>query len=100
MEKEKEKDKTCEFIIVTGMSGSGKTQACRYLEDIGYFVVDNLPPVFIPKFAELCQQSGGSINKVVLVVDTRSREFLIPLPMCWRIWIGIISLMYCFYGCF
>ena len=39
MEKEKEKDKTCEFIIVTGMSGSGKTQACRYLEDIGYFVV-------------------------------------------------------------
>ena len=75
MEKEKEKDKTCEFIIVTGMSGSGKTQACRYLEDIGYFVVDNLPPVFIPKFAELCQQSGGSINKVVLVVDTRSREF-------------------------
>ena len=75
MEKEKEKDKTCEFIIVTGMSGSGKTQACRYLEDIGYFVVDNLPPVFIPKFAELCQQSGGSINQVVLVVDTRSREF-------------------------
>ena len=70
-----EKDDPFEFIIVTGMSGSGKTQACRYLEDIGYFVVDNLPPVFIPKFAELCKHSAGSINKVVLVVDTRSREF-------------------------
>lgn len=76
MENEKEKDKnTCEFIIVTGMSGGGKTQACRYLEDLGYFVVDNLPPMFIPKFVELCHQSSGGISKVVLVVDTRSREF-------------------------
>ena len=63
------------FVIVTGMSGGGKTQACRYLEDLGFFCVDNLPPVFIPKFAELCAQSGGHIAKVVLVVDTRSREF-------------------------
>ena len=76
MEKEKGKENCCEFIIVTGMSGSGKTQACRYLEDIGYFVVDNLPPVFIPKFAELCQQSGGSVSKVVLVVTAA----LILLP--------------------
>ena len=63
------------FVIVTGMSGGGKTQAYRYLEDLGFFCVDNLPPVFIPKFAELCAQSGGHIAKVVLVVDTRSREF-------------------------
>ena len=63
------------FVIVTGMSGGGKTQAYRYLEDLGFFCVDNLPPVFIPKFAELCKQSGGHIAKVVLVVDTRSREF-------------------------
>ncbi|MBB5336677.1 RNase adapter RapZ [Pectinatus brassicae] len=63
------------LVIVTGMSGSGKTQACRNLEDLGYFCVDNLPPVFIPKFAELCQHSAGRVNKVVLVVDTRSREF-------------------------
>ena len=63
------------FVIVTGMSGGGKTQAYRYLEDLGFFCVDNLPPVFIPKFAELCVQSGGHIAKVVLVVDTRSREF-------------------------
>ena len=63
------------FVIVTGMSGGGKTQAYRYLEDLGFFCVDNLPPVFLPKFAELCAQSGGHIAKVALVVDTRSREF-------------------------
>lgn len=63
------------IIIVTGMSGSGKTQACRYLEDLGYFCVDNLPPVFIPKFVELCTHAAGHFNKMVFVVDTRSREF-------------------------
>ncbi len=63
------------FIIVTGLSGSGKTQACRSLEDLGYFVVDNLPPMFILKFAELCRHSGGHVRRVVLVVDTRGREF-------------------------
>ena len=63
------------IIIVTGMSGSGKTQACRCLEDLGYFCVDNLPPVFIPKFVELCSHAASHVNKVVFVVDTRSREF-------------------------
>lgn len=63
------------IIIVTGMSGSGKTQACRCLEDLGYFCVDNLPPVFIPKFVELCSHVSSHVNKVVFVVDTRSREF-------------------------
>lgn len=63
------------IIIVTGMSGSGKTQACRCLEDLGYFCVDNLPPVFIPKFVELCSHASSHVNKIVFVVDTRSREF-------------------------
>lgn len=63
------------IIIVTGMSGSGKTQACRCLEDLGYFCVDNLPPVFIPKFVELCSHASSHVSKVVFVVDTRSREF-------------------------
>ena len=78
LETEPVKDKKAtdfRFVIVTGMSGGGKTQACRYLEDLGYFVIDNLPPVFIPKFVELAKQSGGHVGKVVLVVDTRSREF-------------------------
>ena len=63
------------IVIVTGMSGGGKTQASRYLEDLGYFCVDNLPPVFIPKFVELCSHGGSHVKKVVFVVDTRSREF-------------------------
>jgi len=63
------------IIIVTGMSGSGKTQACRCLEDLGYFCVDNLPPVFIPKFVELCSHASSHVTQVVFVVDTRSREF-------------------------
>ena len=63
------------IIIVTGMSGGGKTQACRFLEDLGYFCVDNLPPVFIPKFVELCTHASTHVNRIVLVVDTRSREF-------------------------
>lgn len=63
------------FVIITGMSGAGKTQAVRCLEDMGYFCVDNLPPALIPKFAELCSQSAGKVNKVALVVDIRGREF-------------------------
>ncbi|MBR6013937.1 MAG: RNase adapter RapZ [Selenomonadaceae bacterium] len=63
------------IIIVTGMSGSGKTQACRFLEDLGYFCVDNLPPVFVPKFVELCSHASTHVSRIVLVIDTRSREF-------------------------
>ena len=74
MQEAKEREEV-DLVIVTGMSGAGKTQACRFLEDLGYFVVDNLPPVFILKFAELCRHAGEHIDKVVLVVDTRSREF-------------------------
>ena len=62
------------LVIVTGMSGGGKTEACRRLEDLGYFCVDNLPPIFIEKFVELSDKRGG-VDKVVLVVDTRSRDF-------------------------
>ena len=72
---EQSKEDKFRLVIVTGMSGGGKTQACRYMEDLGYFVVDNLPPVFIPKFVELCKHAGDHVGKVVLVVDTRSREF-------------------------
>ena len=74
MEDLKDNEKS-RIVIVTGMSGGGKTQACRYLEDLGYFCVDNLPPVFIPKFVELCSHGGSHVKKVVFVVDTRSREF-------------------------
>lgn len=63
------------LVIITGMSGAGKTQVVRAMEDLGYFCVDNLPPMLIPKFAELCAQSSGRVNKIGLVVDIRGREF-------------------------
>lgn len=63
------------FVIVTGLSGAGKTQATRTLEDLGYFCVDNLPPKLISKFAEACVQSGGNIEKVALVIDIRGGIF-------------------------
>ena len=62
-------------VIVTGLSGGGKSLAARYMEDLGYFCVDNLPPVFIPKFIDLCRETHGQINRAAIVVDTRSREF-------------------------
>lgn len=63
------------FIIVTGLSGAGKTQAIRSLEDLGYFCVDNLPPTLIPKFAEACYQTDGRIDKIALVIDIRGGKF-------------------------
>ncbi|GAB6935150.1 RNase adapter RapZ [Calditerricola yamamurae] len=63
------------LVIITGMSGAGKTVAMQSLEDLGFFCVDNLPPVLIPKFADVIQQSGGKIEKVALVIDLRGREF-------------------------
>jgi UPF0042 nucleotide-binding protein len=63
------------FVIVTGLSGAGKTQAIRSLEDLGYFCVDNLPPTLIPKFAEVCFQTDGKIDKVALVIDIRGGTF-------------------------
>ncbi|HEY0828373.1 MAG TPA: RNase adapter RapZ, partial [Bacilli bacterium] len=61
------------------MSGAGKTIAVQSLEDLGFFCVDNLPPVLIPKFAELIEQSKGKIGKVALVIDLRGREFFTSL---------------------
>lgn len=63
------------FVIITGLSGAGKTHAVRVLEDLGFFCVDNLPPTLIPKFAELCSQPGGKVNRVALVIDIRGGEF-------------------------
>ncbi len=68
-------DNQINLLIITGMSGAGKTVAVQSLEDLGFFCVDNLPPLLIPKFAELIEQSGGRIKKVALVIDLRGREF-------------------------
>ncbi len=68
-------NKPIRLVIVTGLSGAGKTQAIRALEDLGFFCVDNLPPQLIPKITELCQQSGNKVKRVALVMDVRGTRF-------------------------
>lgn len=70
-----EHDKDSNLVIITGMSGAGKTVAVQSFEDLGYFCVDNLPPTLLPKFLELMKESGNKMNKVALVMDLRGREF-------------------------
>lgn len=62
------------LVIITGMSGAGKTVAIQSFEDMGFFCIDNMPPSLIPKFWELIKESG-KITKIALVVDLRSRSF-------------------------
>ncbi|WP_077214737.1 RNase adapter RapZ [Bacillus dakarensis] len=64
-----------QLVIITGMSGAGKTVAIQSFEDLGFFCVDNLPPTLLPKFLELMKDSGNKMNKVALVMDLRGREF-------------------------
>jgi UPF0042 nucleotide-binding protein len=64
------------IIIVTGMSGSGKSTALRALEDVGFFCVDNLPVVLLPKLLEIQTDAASEISKVALVMDLRERYFL------------------------
>ncbi len=64
-----------QLVIVTGTSGSGKTQALKCLEDLGFFCVDNLPPALFQKFTELCLQPGKDVRKVALGIDIRERAF-------------------------
>lgn len=68
-----------QYVIITGMSGSGKSSAVNVLEDIGYYCIDNMPPELIGKFAEICSQSQGKINKVAFVVDIRGGDLFLKL---------------------
>lgn len=67
------------LVIVSGLSGSGKSHALKAFEDAGYFCIDNLPPALIPTFVELCNQQGGEISNVALGVDVRERVFFTDL---------------------
>ncbi|MEE9567261.1 MAG: RNase adapter RapZ, partial [Desulfobacteria bacterium] len=64
------------IIIITGLSGSGKSTAIKALEDVGFFCVDNLPVVLLPKFLELRKGSDSEISKLALVMDIREKGFL------------------------
>ena len=63
-----------EFVIITGLSGAGKSRAIDALEDIGFYCIDNMPPKLISKFAEICLQSDGKLERVAIVTDVRGGE--------------------------
>ena len=63
-----------EFVIISGLSGAGKSKTASILEDIGFYVVDNLPAALIPKLAELCMASPGKYDRVALVTDIRGGQ--------------------------
>jgi UPF0042 nucleotide-binding protein len=66
-------------IVITGLSGAGKSYAIKCFEDMGYYCVDNLPPTLIPTFADLCAQSARGISRIALGIDVRAGEYLRPL---------------------
>ena len=68
------------FVVLTGLSGSGKSQAIRALEDLGYFCVDNLPVALIPMLAELTLRAGTEITRAAVVIDAREGKMLDELP--------------------
>ena len=72
------------FIVVTGLSGAGKSQAIRALEDLGYFCVDNLPTQLIPTLANLSKRGSADLPKVALVIDVREGSFLREFPRVWK----------------
>ncbi len=75
---------TRRFVILTGLSGSGKTHAIRALEDLGYFCIDNLPTQLIPTMAELSTREDAGLDKVAIVVDVREGDFLAQFPRMFR----------------
>ena len=75
---------TRRFVILTGLSGSGKTHAIRALEDLGYFCVDNLPVLLIGTLAELARREEAGLQKVAIVVDVREGGFLSQFPRIYR----------------
>ncbi|MBI3353221.1 MAG: RNase adapter RapZ [Nitrospirae bacterium] len=68
--------KSLKFVVISGLSGSGKSHAIKCFEDQGFFCIDNLPPILLPKLAELCVQPNQNITKVALGIDIRERAFL------------------------
>jgi len=78
------KKRSKQFVLITGLSGSGKASVLKAFEDLGYHCVDNLPFDLILKFAEMCQQPGSRIDRAAAVVDIRGGEALSQLPTHYR----------------
>ena len=72
------------LVLITGLSGSGKGSALKAFEDLGYYCVDNLPVVLLPKFADMCAAAGSHIPRSAVVVDIREGEALSQLPVAYQ----------------
>jgi len=68
------------FVIITGLSGAGKTKTVGVMEDLGYYCIDNIPPTLINDFIRIAQSTEGKINKICAVIDIRSKDFLQQFP--------------------
>jgi UPF0042 nucleotide-binding protein len=75
---------TSRFVVLTGLSGSGKSQAIRALEDLGYFCVDNLPVALLPMLAQLTLRAGSEISRAAVVVDVREGSMLTEFPKTYK----------------
>jgi UPF0042 nucleotide-binding protein len=75
---------TSKFVVLTGLAGSGKSQAIRALEDLGYFCVDNLPVTLLPTLADLTHRAGSDIARAAVVVDVREGKMLREFPRVYK----------------
>ena len=71
-----------QLVMITGMSGSGKSTAMKVLEDIGFYCIDNLPPQLIPKFVDICEHTEGNLNRVAVAVDIRTGDLFSDIFQC------------------
>ncbi|HET6266534.1 MAG TPA: RNase adapter RapZ, partial [Acidobacteriota bacterium] len=69
-----DQERSTQFIIITGLSGSGKVAALKCFEDLGFFCVDNLPAKLFPTFVQLCTKKGEEISHVAVIIDIRERS--------------------------
>ena len=81
--KRRSRRRTARFVVVTGLSGAGKSQAIRALEDLGYYCVDNLPVSLLPVMAELAERQTEH-NRVAVVMDIREPRFVSDFPRAYR----------------
>src|SRR5262245_64308175 len=89
--------KLMRVVVVTGLSGSGKSTAIHVLEDLGFYCIDNLPVALIPRFVELWESSREDVRRVALGVDVRERHFLDEVPRVFdelRAWNVALEVLY------
>ena len=72
--------KSIRLVVITGLSGSGKSTALKAFEDIGFFCIDNLPATLLPRFLELRDEISREVIKIALVMDLRGKDFLTKFP--------------------